>query len=263
MALSRTHVRRYAYDSARSSVREVRIASLLAVAVSRSRSACDATAARSDAAQGVGARRPRRAEPQMAPASRRATRARRATAAASRALVEITWRRQCAACHGPIGHGDGPQGPMVKAADLTRDEWQAKVTDEEIAATIRSGKGRMPQVRPPGPVVKGLVAPHPVVPWANEANATASRSRSAPLSSRASARRAVFRLLAPRLAAKTKRVARRPRRPAPRVDRRVDAIRVAERRARARTREVSLRYPEERAARRLTTSRACPTATTS
>ena len=36
----------------------------------------------------------------------------------SRALVEVTWRNQCATCHGALGHGDGPNGPMVRATDL-------------------------------------------------------------------------------------------------------------------------------------------------
>src|SRR4051812_4329681 len=60
------------------------------------------------------------------------------------ALVEITWRNQCASCHGAGGHGDGPQGPMFKASDLSRPEWQDKVNDGEISATIVNGKGRMP-----------------------------------------------------------------------------------------------------------------------
>ena len=73
------------------------------------------------------------------------------------ALVEITWRNQCASCHGPNGHGDGPQGPMFKAADLGRAEWQDKIKDEEIAATITTGKGRMPKFDLSEDVVKGLV----------------------------------------------------------------------------------------------------------
>jgi cytochrome c oxidase cbb3-type subunit 3 len=73
------------------------------------------------------------------------------------ALVEITWRNQCAACHGPQGKGDGPQGPMFKAADLGREDWQSKVKDEEIAATIQNGKGRMPKFELPEDVVRGLV----------------------------------------------------------------------------------------------------------
>jgi cytochrome c oxidase cbb3-type subunit 3 len=73
------------------------------------------------------------------------------------ALVEIAWRNQCATCHGAGGKGDGPQGPMFKAADLGREDWQSKVKDEEIAATIKNGKGRMPKFDLPDDVVSGLV----------------------------------------------------------------------------------------------------------
>lgn len=72
-------------------------------------------------------------------------------------IVEVTWRNQCASCHGLGGHGDGPQGPMFKAADLSKDEWQSKVKDEDIAAVIQNGKGRMPKFELPPEVVKGLV----------------------------------------------------------------------------------------------------------
>jgi cytochrome c oxidase cbb3-type subunit 3 len=73
------------------------------------------------------------------------------------ALVDITWRNQCQSCHGGGGHGDGPQGAMFKASDLSREEWQSKVKDEEIAATIVTGKGRMPKFELPDEIVKGLV----------------------------------------------------------------------------------------------------------
>lgn len=72
-------------------------------------------------------------------------------------LVDITWRSQCASCHGPAGRGDGPQAAMFKAADLGNAEWQAKIKDEEIAASIVNGKGRMPKFELPEEVVKGLV----------------------------------------------------------------------------------------------------------
>jgi cytochrome c oxidase cbb3-type subunit 3 len=81
-----------------------------------------------------------------------------ATGGGGAALVDVTWRAQCASCHGPTGHGDGPQGPMVKASDLSREDWQTKVKDEEIAATILNGKGRMPKFELPDEVVRGLVA---------------------------------------------------------------------------------------------------------
>jgi mono/diheme cytochrome c family protein len=73
------------------------------------------------------------------------------------ALAELAWRNQCNSCHGPAGHGDGPQGAMFKAADLSRAEWQDKIKDEEIAAVIVNGKGRMPKFELPEEVVKGLV----------------------------------------------------------------------------------------------------------
>src|SRR5262245_5814734 len=44
-------------------------------------------------------------------------------------LVELAWTRACAGCHGGSGRGDGPQGPMVRAPDLTRADWQGRVTD--------------------------------------------------------------------------------------------------------------------------------------
>jgi cytochrome c oxidase cbb3-type subunit 3 len=74
------------------------------------------------------------------------------------ALVEATWKAQCFQCHGPVGRGDGPNGPMVKASDLTSPEWQDKTSDLDIAATIKNGKGKMPKFDLPDPVVRGLVA---------------------------------------------------------------------------------------------------------
>ncbi|MDB4995948.1 MAG: uncharacterized protein JWM74_3380 [Myxococcaceae bacterium] len=75
-----------------------------------------------------------------------------------RTLVELTWRQTCASCHGMLGRGDGPNGPMVQAPDLTLPAWQAKVKDEEIAATIKNGKNKMPKFDLPDRVVAGLVA---------------------------------------------------------------------------------------------------------
>ena len=73
-------------------------------------------------------------------------------------LVEMTWQNNCFACHGPMGKGDGPSGPMVGAKDLTKAEWQSSVADADLAAVILGGKGRMPKFDLPEPVVKGLVA---------------------------------------------------------------------------------------------------------
>jgi mono/diheme cytochrome c family protein len=73
-------------------------------------------------------------------------------------LVEVTWRQQCSTCHGLSGKGDGQMGPMVRAPDLTRDDWQSRVTDAEISAVIKNGKGKMPSFNVPDQVLDGLVA---------------------------------------------------------------------------------------------------------
>jgi len=73
-------------------------------------------------------------------------------------LVDIAWRQQCTSCHGPMGKGDGQMGPMVQAPDLSREDWQARVTDAEMAAIIKSGRNRMPKFDLPDTVLRGLVA---------------------------------------------------------------------------------------------------------
>ena len=57
-----------------------------------------------------------------------------------------------------MGRGDGQMGPMVQAPDLTRADWQSKVTDAEMVATIKCGRNRMPSFNLPDPVLSGLVA---------------------------------------------------------------------------------------------------------
>jgi cytochrome c oxidase cbb3-type subunit 3 len=70
----------------------------------------------------------------------------------------VAWQQNCTNCHGTLGRGDGPQGPMVHAADLSRSDWQASVTDEQIAQTIRQGRGRMPGFNLPDATIERLVA---------------------------------------------------------------------------------------------------------
>ncbi|MCS6805746.1 MAG: c-type cytochrome [Acidobacteriota bacterium] len=47
--------------------------------------------------------------------------------------------RDCAACHGEDGKGTLPNVP-----DWTDAQWQRKVTDAQMTATIKTGKGLMP-----------------------------------------------------------------------------------------------------------------------
>ena len=69
----------------------------------------------------------------------------------------VAWQQNCTSCHGTLGHGDGPQGPMLHAADLSRSDWQAATSDEAIAATIRQGRGKMPAFPLPEATILRLV----------------------------------------------------------------------------------------------------------
>jgi mono/diheme cytochrome c family protein len=53
----------------------------------------------------------------------------------------------CAKCHGEAGHADTPQGQLVGAKDLTREEAR-RMSDAEIRHQIVAGKGRMPAFGP-------------------------------------------------------------------------------------------------------------------
>jgi mono/diheme cytochrome c family protein len=81
-----------------------------------------------------------------------------AASAGDDALSEATWRSTCAICHGMRGLGDGPNGPMVKAPNLTDPQLLGARTDEQLAATIRAGRGKMPAFpQLPPAVVAALV----------------------------------------------------------------------------------------------------------
>ena len=69
----------------------------------------------------------------------------------------VAWRENCAKCHGAMGAGDGPQGPMTHARDLSDGTWQAATNDETIAKTIREGRGMMPAFKLPDSTVSALV----------------------------------------------------------------------------------------------------------
>lgn len=93
----------------------------------------------------------RRATPSALPSTPHAPPSRR------NQVIDVTWARQCSTCHGRRGRGDGPQSVMVKARDLSSPEWQASVTDEQLAKIIREGKDKMPAFNLPDNVITGLV----------------------------------------------------------------------------------------------------------
>jgi cytochrome c oxidase cbb3-type subunit 3 len=79
---------------------------------------------------------------------------------AAHGLDEVTlvaWQQNCTRCHGVIGRGDGPQGPSMKATDLTNPAWQRSVKDEQISRAIREGRGLMPPFALPESTVAALV----------------------------------------------------------------------------------------------------------
>jgi cytochrome c oxidase cbb3-type subunit 3 len=47
---------------------------------------------------------------------------------------------------------------MVNAPDITRDDLQARFTDDDLVGVIKNGKNRMPRFDLPDPLVHALVA---------------------------------------------------------------------------------------------------------
>ena len=69
----------------------------------------------------------------------------------------VAWQQNCTPCHGQLGRGDGPRGPMLKATNLSDPTWQGSVTDQQIGATIKLGKGAMPSFKLPDVTIANLV----------------------------------------------------------------------------------------------------------
>jgi mono/diheme cytochrome c family protein len=72
-------------------------------------------------------------------------------------VIDVTWTKQCATCHGRKGKGDGPSSTMVKARDLTNPEFQATLSDEQMKKVIREGKDKMPAFNLPDSIIDGLI----------------------------------------------------------------------------------------------------------
>jgi cytochrome c6 len=53
------------------------------------------------------------------------------------------YKQKCAACHGADGKGDTPAGKSMKVRSFADPE-VAKISDDDLAAAIEKGKGKMP-----------------------------------------------------------------------------------------------------------------------
>jgi mono/diheme cytochrome c family protein len=72
-------------------------------------------------------------------------------------VIDVTWQKQCATCHGKRGRGDGPSSTMVKARDLSDPQFQSSVSDDQLKKVIREGKDKMPAFNLPDSIIDGLV----------------------------------------------------------------------------------------------------------
>lgn len=56
----------------------------------------------------------------------------------------VTYRRNCAACHGNDGRSKTVKGKLKHARDLSDPRWQEDATDERIFNSVENGRGKMP-----------------------------------------------------------------------------------------------------------------------
>jgi len=109
------------------------------------------------------------------------------------------FQRTCSGCHGADGKGTWRAGLATRPRDLTKPEFQAQMTNEQLRHSIRVGKGQMPAfgglmgdeeisdvitfVRtlvPPGSLPPGLVAPPSAVPPPGAGRTSSAPAVSAP-----------------------------------------------------------------------------------
>ena len=58
------------------------------------------------------------------------------------------YRQNCVACHGAQADGKGPAAPALRPAptDFTDEAWWSERTNEQVAASIRTGKPGTPMM---------------------------------------------------------------------------------------------------------------------
>ena len=54
------------------------------------------------------------------------------------------WESLCASCHGTDGKANTDEGKKKKARNLADARWQASVSDDRLASSIRRGHEEMP-----------------------------------------------------------------------------------------------------------------------
>jgi mono/diheme cytochrome c family protein len=57
---------------------------------------------------------------------------------------KAVYEASCVSCHGPDGAGRTPMGQMMRAGNLTDAAVHARLSDGQMAAVVKNGKGRMP-----------------------------------------------------------------------------------------------------------------------
>jgi cytochrome c6 len=57
---------------------------------------------------------------------------------------QALYEKNCITCHGPKGHGDGPAGKALKAANIFEELEEHKDDEHHILEEVMEGEGAMP-----------------------------------------------------------------------------------------------------------------------